>query len=158
MRSVALSISLTISAVFGLPGQAVAQDRAVPYWASLSAEEVNMRVGPSERFQIDWVYRRQGLPVKVIRLQQGWRLIEEVDGTQGWVFNGLLSLERHAIVVGESLAELRSSPGDGGELSWNVEPGVVGVLGQCEQGWCEFDSDGRAGWIPEDRLWGSGEP
>jgi SH3-like domain-containing protein len=37
----------------------------VPYWAALRAGEVNMRVGPSEDFPIEWVYRRQGLPVKV---------------------------------------------------------------------------------------------
>ncbi len=158
MRSIALSICLAISTLCGLSYQAAAQEREVPYWASLAADEVNMRVGPSERFRIDWVYRREGLPVKVIRLQQGWRLIEEVDGTRGWVFNGLLSLERHAVVVGEGLAELRSAPSDGSELNWNVEPGVVGTLGDCKQGWCEFATDGRSGWILEARLWGAGEP
>jgi SH3-like domain-containing protein len=154
----ALSISLVVSMLFGLSGQARAQDREVPYWASLSADEVYMRVGPSERFKIDWVYRRAGLPVKVIRLQQGWRLVEEVDGTQGWVFNQLLSLQRHAIVIGDDVAELRSMPGGEGELYWHVEPGVVGMLGQCEQGWCEFDTNGRTGWIRESRIWGAGEP
>jgi SH3-like domain-containing protein len=158
MRRFAISVSLAISSLLCLSGHASAQDREVPYWASLAANEVNMRVGPSERFPIDWVYRRQGLPVKVVRLQQGWRLIEEVDGTRGWVFNQLLSLERHAIVVGEGLAELRSSPGESGELYWNVEPGVIGRLGACDQGWCEFDSDGRAGWMREERLWGPGQP
>ena len=139
-------------------GSVAAQERDVPYWASLAAEEVNMRVGPSERFQIDWVYRREGLPVKVVRLQQGWRLIEEPDGTQGWVFNQLLSLERHAIVIGEEEASLRETPQDSAMLLWNVEPGVVGTLGTCEQGWCEFAVEGRAGWIGQDRLWGAGEP
>ena len=45
-----------------------AQDRDVPYWATLRASEVNMRVGPSEDFPIAWVYRRAGLPVKVLRV------------------------------------------------------------------------------------------
>jgi len=158
MRRIALSLCLVISAVSCLSGQAAAQNREVPYWASLASDEVYLRVGPSERYRIDWVYRREGLPVKVVRLQQGWRLIEEVDGTRGWVFNQLLSLERHAIVIGEGLAELRSLPGGAGDLYWNVEPGVLGTLGACERGWCEFDSEGRAGWIREERLWGAGEP
>lgn len=137
---------------------ASAQDREVPYWASLAVGEVNMRVGPSERYQIDWVYRREGLPVKVVRLQQGWRLIEEPDGSQGWVFNQLLSLDRHAIVVGEGTAALLELPQSESKLLWNVEPGVTGRLGECSDNWCEFDVDGKSGWIAQDRLWGAGEP
>ena len=47
---------------------AAAQDREVPYWASLRVDEVNMRVGPSAEYKIAWVYRRQGLPVRVVRI------------------------------------------------------------------------------------------
>lgn len=130
----------------------------MPYWASLSSEEVNMRVGPSERFRIDWVYHREGLPVKVIRLQQGWRLIEEPDGTQGWVFNQLLSLRRSAIVTGDGLAEIRELPQNDSALRWKVETGVIGDLGDCDEGWCEFSVDDHAGWIMQERLWGAGEP
>lgn len=152
---------LTFAASLGLAAGSIgaqAQEREVPYWASLSAEEVNMRVGPSERFRIDWVYHRVGLPVKVVRLQQGWRLIEEPDGTQGWVFNQLISLHRTAIVTGDDLATIRDMPQEGATLLWNVEPGVIGALGECEEGWCEFDVEGHAGWIRENRLWGAGEP
>lgn len=156
---IALRLLAPVVAIAAIPGGAAqAQDREVPYWASLSAEEVYLRVGPSERYRIDWIYRREGLPVKVIRLQQGWRLIEEPDGTQGWVFNQLLSLRRTAMVVGDGLAALRDMPQEGATLLWNVEPGVIGEVGGCEEGWCAFDIDGRAGWISEDRLWGAGEP
>ena len=44
-----------------------AQNRDVPYWASMRAEKVNMRVGPSAEYRIDRVYQRKGLPVKVVR-------------------------------------------------------------------------------------------
>lgn len=137
---------------------ATAQDREAPYWASLSSAEVNMRVGPSERFRIAWVYHREGLPVRVVRLQQGWRLIEEPDGTQGWVFNQLLSLRRTAIVSGEGLTPMHELPNAGSALRWNLEPGVMGQLGDCEGQWCLFDVDGRSGWVARDRLWGAGEP
>lgn len=117
-----------------------------------------MRVGPSERYRIAWVYHREGLPVKVVRLQQGWRLIEEPDGTRGWVFNQLLSRERTALVIGEGETPLHELPDAASALRWNVEPGVVGQLGACEGQWCEFDVAGRGGWIARDRLWGAGEP
>ncbi|GEM_PF-298386 len=158
MRHFGTAILAALGALSCLPQLAAAQAAEVPYWASLDDEEVYMRVGPSQNFQIKWVYKRNDLPVKVIRLQQGWRLIEEMDGTQGWVFNSLLSRERHAIVVGESVTPMRELPSEDSPLRWNVEPGVVGSLGDCNEGWCEFDVDGRFGWVAENRLWGAGEP
>ena len=137
---------------------ASAQDRETPYWASLRSEKVNMRVGPSENYPVDWVYQRKGLPLKVVRVMQGWRLVRDPEGTQGWVFAALLSPERTALVVGEGLAALRAEPSGASELRWNAEPGVVGKLGDCEGGWCEFDVGGRKGWIEAGRIWGDGEP
>ena len=136
MRHLIARCLFALGFLAALPGPARAQDREVPYWASLSSEVVNLRVGPSERYRIDWVYRRVGLPVKVLRLQQGWRLIEEPDGPRGWVFNGLLSLQRTAIVTGEGVTALRELPQASSALRWNVEPGVIGNLGACEAEWC----------------------
>ena len=153
-------IFLLVLSLAGVAAHAplAAQEAEVPYWASLNAEEINMRVGPSTRYKIDWVYRRVGLPVKVVRVNQGWRYVEDPDGTKGWIVGRLLTRERGAIVVGEGLAALRAEPGADAAMRWNVEPGVSGRLGKCEDGWCEFDASGRKGWIEAERLWGDGEP
>ena len=141
-----------------LAGPAVAQERAVPYWASLRVDEVNMRVGPSADYPIEWVYRRQGLPVKVVRVMQGWRLVEDPDGERGWIVARLLTPERGALVIGEGLAEMRAEPSPGARLLWRVEPGVSGGLGRCDAGWCKLEVGGREGWVPAERLWGAGDP
>ncbi len=141
-----------------LAGPAVAQERAVPYWASLRVDEVNMRVGPSADYPIEWVYRRQGLPVKVVRVMQGWRLVEDPDGERGWIVARLLTPERGALVIGEGLAEMRAEPSPGARLLWRVEPGVSGRLGRCDAGWCKLEVGGREGWVPAERLWGAGDP
>lgn len=117
-----------------------------------------MRVGPGEQFQIEWLYYRPGLPVKVVRYHQGWRLIEEQDGTRGWMFNSLLSRRRTAVVIGDGLAPMRAAGNPEARLRWNLEPGVVGSLGDCEAGWCAFDVDGHRGYVEEARLWGAGDP
>lgn len=148
-------ILLSLSVAFLALAPAKAQQREVPYWATIKATELNMRVGPSREYRIDWVYKRQGLPVKVIRVVDGWRLIQDMDGTQGWVVSSLLSPNRGGMVTGEELAAIRDAPADNGKLKWNAEPGVVGKLGECEAGWCEFDVDGRAGWVRQKRLWGA---
>ncbi len=135
-----------------------AQDREVPYWATIRASELNMRVGPSADYKIDWVYRRPGLPVKVIRIMEGWRLIEDPDGTRGWVVARLLSPDRGAIVVGDDIADILESPEGGTLVKWRVEPGVIGLLGDCEDDWCEFAVGEHGGFIRKDSLWGAGEP
>lgn len=145
-------------ALMGIMAPATAQDREVPYWATIRANELNMRVGPSADYRIDWVYRRPGLPVKVVRVLEGWRLIEDPDGARGWVVARLLSPDRGAIVIGNGTTELRDSPSPGASVKWRIEPGVSGVLGDCEAGWCELTVAKRTGWIRAARLWGAGEP
>ena len=142
----------------GLPASAAAQDAELPYWASIASEEVNMRTGPSERYPIEWTYYRDGMPIKVIRFHQGWRYVEEHDGTRGWMYAELLSRQRTALVVGEGLAPMRGGRSESAELWWNLEPGVVGELGDCLEGWCNLNVEGRRGWVQADRLWGDGEP
>lgn len=153
LRHLLLSLLL-----LSLAAPAAAQDREVPYWATLRADEVNMRVGPGADYKIDWVYRRAGLPVKVVRLVEGWRLVEDPDGTRGWIAARLLSPDRGAIVIGEDVAPMRQAAAESAPVLWKAQPGVVGRLGECADGWCRFDVTGREGWVPAARLWGAGNP
>ncbi|MBV7260203.1 SH3 domain-containing protein [Erythrobacter crassostreae] len=138
--------------------QAQAQDRDVPYWTSLRYDEVRMRVGPSREYKIDWIYRRKGMPMKVIRLREGWRLVEDPEGEQGWVASSQLTLDRGVLVTGDGLVDLRAAPGVTSALRWRAEPGVVAKLIGCREDWCEISVTGRTGWVPVQRLWGTGEP
>lgn len=132
-----------------------AQDRTLPYWASLRYEKVNMRVGPSNEYPIAWIYLRKGLPVKVVRIREGWRLVEDHEGEQGWIAASQLDPERAGLVVGDGLAEMRGEASEAGAVRWRAEPGVVGRLGTCKAGWCELDVAGRKGWVLAARLWGA---
>jgi SH3-like domain-containing protein len=148
---------LTLLAL-ALAGTASAQTNETPYWASIRVGEAFMRVGPSASYPIDWVYSRAGLPLRVVRVNQGWRLVEDPDGIRGWISASLLSRTRGAIVVGEGLAAMRAEPSGSAPLKWNLEPGVVGELGNCSDGWCELDVAGHEGFVEQARLWGAGEP
>lgn len=145
-----LSISL-------LASDARAQEREIPYWATMRFDEVNMRVGPSQEYKIKWVYKRKGLPVRVIRLREGWRLVQDHEGTQGWIASSQLSPKLGAMVIGDGTAELRQEPSDASAVRWRAEPGVVGDLVRCRDAYCEVDVAGRSGWVLMERLWGAGE-
>jgi SH3-like domain-containing protein len=84
--------SLAILGLLAVAAPARAADNEdVPYWASLRANEVNLRVGPAETYRIAWVYRREGLPMKVLRRMDGWRLVEDPDGARGWMLARFLT-------------------------------------------------------------------
>lgn len=151
-------IILCFAALVLLVVPAQAQDREVPYWATLRYDETNMRVGPSKEYKIDWVYRRKGLPVKVVRVLEGWRLVQEQDGTRGWVAQRQLNPERGALVIGEEAVAMREDADGGSTVKWRLEPGVVGVLGDCGRGWCELSVGSRNGYVRQEQLWGAGEP
>lgn len=144
--------------LLGLAAPAFAEDSETPYWASMRASEINMRAGPGEDYRISWVYHRPDLPLKVLRIKEGWRLVQDPAGAQGWVLARFLTRRRSAIVQGKGLADMREGSAASSKLLWRVEPGVVGLLGDCADGWCAFSIGPRKGYLLQDRLWGAGEP
>ncbi len=153
-----LKIAPVLALLMVIPAPATAADSKVPYWASIRAAKVNMRVGPGEDYRINWVYHRHFLPLKVVRMMEGWRLVEDPDGARGWILARFLTRERGAIVRGKDLAEMHEKADPASRLMWRLEPGVTGKLGDCSGGWCHFQIDQRSGYVAQEALWGAGEP
>lgn len=146
--------AMLMTAAMLFPSPVWAQARKTPYWASISAAEARMRVGPSLDYPSNWVYRRRDLPVRVVQVLGNWRKIEDPAGTQGWMHVRLLSDSETAIVVGGG-AEMRDKRSDTSALLYSVEKGVVGRVSDCSGDWCLFDVGGRRGFIHAARLWGA---
>ena len=145
---------LTSLMLLAAVGPAAAQsDVELPYWASINVDEARMRKGPSPDVPVTWEYRRKDLPVKVIARHETWRKIEDPDGTQGWMAARLLSRTRTAIVTGE-VRPMREEPDTSAAVAFRAQPGVVGRITDCKDGWCLFNVGGRKGWIQTDHIWG----
>lgn len=151
MTSRHLAVILLSLAVVGPAG--AQSDPELPYWASINVDEARMRKGPSPDVPVIWEYRRKDLPVKVVARHETWRKIEDPDGTQGWMAARLLSRTRTAIVVGE-IRPLREAASSASPVLYRAEPGVVGKISDCANGWCMLDVKGRRGWIETDHIWG----
>ena len=135
-------------------GPVEAQESDASQWRALRFNEVNMRVGPAESYPISWVYRRKGLPLRVLRVSEAWIYVQEKDGTKGWISESQLTRARGVIVTGDEPVTLREEPLPTSKLRWRAEPGVVAALLGCREGWCEINAGGRSGWVEADRLWG----
>jgi SH3-like domain-containing protein len=124
-----------------------------PYWASIAAKQARMRTGPGRTYPASWLYVRPDLPVRVVAVFKEWRRVEDPGGTQGWMLANLLSDTRTGLVVGHE-ATLRQRPGTNARVAWRAQPGVVGRVSQCTDGWCRFDVHGQVGYVEQDGLWG----
>jgi SH3-like domain-containing protein len=148
-RAIAIAMGICVA------GSALAADRPVPYWASITAGDALLRTGPGRDYPATWRYRRANLPVIVLQVHESWRRVRDFDGSEGWMAAVLLSAERTAMAVG-SIQPLRGAPSTASRLLWRVAPGVVGKIRHCGNGWCEFSVGGKSGYIQTTGLWGVG--
>ncbi|MEO0822004.1 MAG: SH3 domain-containing protein [Pseudomonadota bacterium] len=125
----------------------------LPRYVSLRADEINVRRGPGLTYRMDWVFRREGLPVRIIGEHGDWRQIEDSDKASGWVYHSLLTGRRTVLVTAE-VATLFRRPEADADVAAMAEQGVVAHLRECNRDWCEIDAGGAVGWVPKPVLWG----
>lgn len=130
----------------------------VPRFVSLKSNKVNVRRGPSTEQSIVWVFARAGLPVEIIAESENWRRVRDSEGADGWVFHGLLSGRRTALispwVKDKKAVPLHRSRSTGSRVVAQLQPGVIGDVAGCDGQWCELSVDDYSGYVEQDRLWG----
>ena len=126
----------------------------LPRFASLKAAEVNLRTGPGASYPIDWVLTKPSMPVEILAEFETWRRIRDIQGTEGWVHQMMLSGKRTAIVTGAA-REIRRKADPAAGVVAIAEPGVILTLLECEAGWCRVDIQGKRGWLPRGSFWGA---
>jgi SH3-like domain-containing protein len=128
-------------------------DLPVPRFVTLRSDKVNVRSGPGARYSIEWVFERRGMPVEVVAEYELWRKVRDIEGTEGWVHQNLLSSRRGVIVTGQVRVLKSDAREDAPEVA-RVEPEVIGQLLECRGPWCRVDIDGYRGWLKRGEIWG----
>lgn len=131
----------------------------VPRFVSLKSDRVNVRAGPSKDHDVVWVYMRAGLPVEITAEFENWRRIRDWEGAEGWVYHTMLSGRRTALVAPQTKSQTDLLPmyeRAGGEapVAAKLQPGVLGSVKRCSEGWCRMTGERFDGWIEQPRLWG----
>lgn len=125
----------------------------MPRYVSLRSDFIHARRGPGLDYRKDWVFRRAGLPVRVIEEYGDWRRIVDSDNAGGWVYHSLLSGRRTALITVPE-ATLRAEPRGDARAVARAEQGVVAGLRSCIPDWCELDAEGNRGWVERRAIWG----
>ena len=129
-------------------------DLPIPRFVSLRSDKVYARTGPALSYPIRWVYQKEGMPVEIVQEFDTWRKIRDKDGEEGWVHQSLLSGTRRVLLNTEDAANMRREPKPRGRMVARLEPGIVGDLRECREGWCYLDVQGYRGWVERNFLWG----
>jgi SH3-like domain-containing protein len=130
----------------------------IPRFVSLKSDEVNVRRGPGNDHQVEWVYHKAGLPVEITAEWDNWRQIRDADGTEGWVWHSLLSGRRTVLVApwaaADHLLPLLTEPAPGEGTVAELQPKVMASVSKCTGQWCRIWGKGFDGWFQQDKLWG----
>ena len=128
----------------------------LPRFAALRSDEVNLRAGPGTRYPIEWVYKRRELPVEIEREFEVWRLVQDPDGTKGWVHQATLTGRRSFIVTGGD-ATLRRDAQDSASSVAILKPGVIGHIRSCAatSDWCQVQAGDYRGYLKRSQIWGT---
>ena len=125
----------------------------IPRYVSLKVKEANARRGPSLSHKIDWIYKRQNMPLEIYAEYENWRRVRDFEGLGGWVHYTLLSGIRYVLVKNE-LLEMRLLPSIDAQVIAKVPQHNIATLDKCNKDWCRIIDDGYKGWVPKNGIWG----
>jgi SH3-like domain-containing protein len=137
----------------------------LPRFVTTRSTPINVRVGPGMKYDVVWVYKVAGTPVEIIQEFDTWRKIRDVDGSEGWVHQNMLTGGR-AGYVGTWLTtpvplKVAASE-DAGMAAW-LTPGFPVRISSCDGGWCSVSATDHpaaghpavySGYLAETDLWG----
>ena len=138
----------------------------LPRFASTRSDPINVRVGPGQKYEIAWTYLKSGLPVEIVQEFDTWRKIRDVDGTEGWVHQNLLSGTRMAYVtpvIANGEIPLLAGQSDDSTVRARLGPGFKVTVQECDGAWCSVTaastapgqrSASYAGYMHQEELWG----
>ncbi len=148
--------SVLIIPLFGFtqePQKGQVTNLPIPRYVSLKVKEANARRGPSLSHKIDWIYKRQNMPLEIYAEYENWRRVRDFEGLGGWVHYTLLSGTRYVLIKNE-LLEMRLLPSINAQVIAKVPQHNIATLDKCNKDWCRIIDDGYKGWVPKNGIWG----
>lgn len=126
----------------------------LPRFVSLRSNEVYVRTGPGQKYPVQWIFRKKGIPVEITLEYDVWRKIKDYDGHEGWVHKTLLTGKRYGFIQGDENVSIFRKPTNNSRIQAYLEPEVLVALDECDGQWCRVNADGYKGWLRQSLIWG----
>jgi SH3-like domain-containing protein len=166
-RALIVSLVAAISGFLALPAPAAEGPSGLPLprFATTRSTPINVRIGPGTKYGVAWVYVKAGTPVEIVQEFDTWRKVRDVDGSEGWIHQNLLSGKRAGVVKPDAADQAvlwANRAADSGVRAY-LGPGYRVEISKCDGAWCEVSASytpepgGHAsvsGYLPQTELWG----
>ena len=142
---------LILFIIFFFPITSFAQK--INYYVTLKHNKVHVRYGPSMDYQIKYIYRKAGYPLKVIDRKENFRKIIDHKNNSGWIHWTQLDNNISLITTSEKI--LFKKPTKFSEPLAKLSEGRLLIVIKCQDKWCNIKTEDYEGWILKDNnLWG----
>ena len=172
MKSYILCILFVLFLIIN--NQAAYANKNNTYWASLKYNKTYLRTGPSKDNKVIWVYKRKGLPLKILRKKNEWNEVLLPSSQKGWINSSQISKKRNVIIQNnKSLSDMALSKqkqiavtDKNSKTIAHVQEGVIATLNKCKEDLCEIElkvkkekyffknSYKLSGYIKKEYIWG----
>ena len=105
--------------------------------------------------------------MEVVAEFENWRKLKDIDGTEGWINENLITGRRNVVIIGNKFElnldkyKLKQQemillryPDENSHPIVKVEFGVIGNIKKCDREWCKIKIEEYTGWIKKINLWG----
>ena len=145
--------SIVISSPIEVSAQKAKKGKLVQRFASIRANDVNVRAGPGVRYPVKWKFVQRHAPVEVIAQYDTWRKIRDWEGGEGWVHRAMLEYKRSLILTGVQKT-MRRRPSDSAPAIARLSTKMIVLVKRCDLDWCYVSAHDHEGWIRRNGLWG----
>ena len=118
----------------------------------LKNNEVNVRYGPSFDQPIKYIYKKTGLPLRVIDKKENFRRIIDHKKNGGWIH--LSQLKKSKSFITTEIKILFKKPTKFSKPLAKIDKGRLLMVKECKDKWCNVKSGKFSGWIEKDNVWG----
>ena len=107
---------------------------------SIKSNNANMRVGPGDRFEILWNFKKVGLPIKIHKTFDHWYQVETPDGSIGWMWRNLISNKQKTIIFLKN-EKIYKNKNEKSKVIANVDKNSILKIYYCKNQWCKVESE-----------------
>jgi len=112
-----------------------------------------MRSGPGTDYAILWVYQKKGLPIEIINEYEHWRRVRDLDGSEGWIHQSIISGKR-MIVTLEGTHNIYKKSKPTSDIVAKIDGGIVANPQECRNNFCYITHKDFSGWISKNVIYG----
>ncbi|MFL1780579.1 SH3 domain-containing protein [Candidatus Hepatincolaceae symbiont of Richtersius coronifer] len=133
-----------------------------PFFLSTRDDVTNIRSGPSLDYPIVHIYKKKGMPLKILDKNKDWYYSEDFIGNEGWVYKNLLSSRKTAVITAKSSTIYKTASSFSKALLILERNNIINIISCKPTGvFCKVNFQSSileleiTGWISTSDMWGN---